>query len=246
MAASSPGRHGPGERRLGAPVCPPAAKLAHRCPQPAGWGVCLHSEMETTVSGRPEPRSGRDGSTPRVPVGLSPETVGKRLLGKGGPRSCPRSPLPHAGWGANPQARKDTSHTCWASLGSVQEASPEPQRWECELRAVWSGRFLAACSPPPQSPWQEVPCCRRKLPAPRRACARRGPRVCVWRRAVPGRREQWGSLCAPQLLTQWRMQSRWVPVSADGSRPQPGGRDGVPTPRRVRQLPGAGSRRESR
>lgn len=151
---------------LRAPVCPPTATLAHRCPQLAGWGVCLHSELETTVSGRPEPRSGQGGTTPRVPVGPSPETVGKWLLGKGGPRSRPHSPLPCAELGANPQARKDTSHTCWASLGCVREASPEPQRWECEPQAGWSGRFPAICSPPPQSPWREVPCCRRNLPAP--------------------------------------------------------------------------------
>lgn len=62
----------------------------------------------------------------------------------------------------------------------------------------------------------------------------------------PGPGEQWGSLCAPQLLTRRKKQSRWVLASTDGSRPRPGGRDGVPTPRRARQVPGAGSRREGR
>lgn len=144
---------------LGATVCPPAATLAHRCPQP----VCTQSWRPLSAAGL-SPSQDRLGRH-RMSLSGRPETVGKRLLGKGGPRGR-HAPLPRAGWGAGPQARKDTSHTCWASLGCIREASLEPQQWERERQAGWSGRFPAVCSPPPQSPWREVPCCRRNLPAP--------------------------------------------------------------------------------
>ena len=68
----------------------------------------------------------------------------------------------------------------------------------------------------------------------------------VWRRAVPGPRRTMGLLVRAAAADPEKQQSRWVLASTDGSRPRPGGRDGVPTPLRARQVSGAGSRQEGR